>query len=339
MRARKGGDWLTTEHLLGSEYDYDANDNRLHLYEIDANNNRTATETYAYDELSRLTSVTYKDNFTQTYTFDKVGNRLTKTESGNTTTYTYNSVNELTSSSEGSYTYDANGNTLTDAQGRSYVWDQQNRLKQVTKNGVTTTFTYRADGLRASKTVNEVTTHYVYDGQTVVGEIRSDGTSSWYTPGPSGYISRTDLDNQENVTNKEWFVYDGLGSCRAMVKPNAQGTEAVLVARYDYDVYGKVRTQSGSSSNRFKYVAAIGHPTDEESGLIYMRARYYEPTTGRFVSGDPGMDGVNWYVYAVDNPVNMVDNNLFLNPYGRHLAIAGLCRGCRSASTIISERR
>ncbi|MCS6860731.1 MAG: hypothetical protein NZT92_10485 [Abditibacteriales bacterium] len=117
-----------------------------------------------------------------------------------------------------------------------------------------------------------MTTHYGYDGQTVVGETRSDGTSSWYTLGPSGYISRTDLDSQGSVTNKEWFVYDGLGSCRALVKPNAQGTDALLVARYDYDVYGKVRTQSGSSSNQFKYVAGIGHPTDEESGLVYMRA-------------------------------------------------------------------
>jgi RHS repeat-associated protein len=161
--------------------------------------------------------------------------------------------------------------------------------------------------LRASKTVNGVTTHYVYDEQTVVGELRSDGTSSWYTPGPNGYISRTDVDNQGNVTNKEWFVYDGLGSCRAMVKPNAQGTDAVIVARYDYDVYGAVRTQSGSSSNKFKYVASIGHPTDEETGLIYMRARYYEPQTGRFVSEDPAKDGSGWYAYVEGNPVNRVD--------------------------------
>jgi len=152
-----------------------------------------------------------------------------------------------------------------------------------------------------------VTTHYVYDEQTVVGETRSDGTSSWYTPGPNGYISRTDLDNQGNVTNKEWFVYDGLGSCRALVKPNAQGTEAVLVAHYDYDVYGSVRTQSGSSSNKFKYVASIGHPTDEETGLIYMRARYYDLQVGRFVSEDPALDGLNWYWYADGNPVSNVD--------------------------------
>jgi RHS repeat-associated protein len=109
------------------------------------------------------------------------------------------------------------------------------------------------------------------------------------------------------VVNKEWFVYDGLGSCRAMVKPNAQGTEAVIVARYDYDVYGAVRTQSGSSANKFKYVASIGHPTDEETGLIYMRARYYEPGTGRFVSEDPAFNGMNWYSYVDANPVIAYD--------------------------------
>ncbi len=119
--------------------------------------------------------------------------------------------------------------------------------------------------------MNGVTTNYVYDGQTVIGETRSDGTSSWYTPGANGYISRTDLDNQGNVVNKEWFVYDGLGCTRAMAKPNAAGDQAIIVARYDYDVYGSVRTQSGSSANKFKYVAGVGHPTDEESGLIYMR--------------------------------------------------------------------
>jgi RHS repeat-associated protein len=109
------------------------------------------------------------------------------------------------------------------------------------------------------------------------------------------------------VTNKEWFVYDGLGSCRALVKPNAQGTEAVLVARYDYDVYGAVRTQSGSSSNKFKYVAGIGHPTDEETGLIYMRARYYDPQIGRFIGEDPSQEGANWFAYVNDDPANKVD--------------------------------
>jgi RHS repeat-associated protein len=294
-------------YLIGYEYDYDQIDNRSHLYEIDENNTHTATESYGYDVLARLTSVTYKDSVTQSYTFDKVGNRLSKTEGTNTTNYTYNELNEMTAAGSDSYTYDQNGNTLTGG-GRTYVWDQQNRMKLATKNGVTTTFTYRSDGLRASKTVNGVTTNYVYDGQTVVGETRSDGTSSWYTPGANGYLSRTDVDNQGNVVNKEWFVYDGLGSCRAIVKPNAQGDAAVIVARYDYDVYGAVRTQSGSSSNKFKYVGgSCGHPTDDETGLIYMRARYYDSVAGRFVSEDPALHGVNWYWYASANPISRVD--------------------------------
>lgn len=64
------------------------------------------------------------------------------------------------------------------------------------------------------------------------------------------------------VIEKEWFVYEGLGLCRAIVKPNADGSQAVIAARYDYDVYGAVRSSSDSSSNSFKYVASIGHPTD-----------------------------------------------------------------------------
>jgi RHS repeat-associated protein len=54
-------------------------------------------------------------------------------------------------------------------------------------------------------------------------------------------------------------------------------------------------------------VAQIGHPTDEEMGLIYMRARYYDPEVGRFVSEDPGQNEINWFIYTTNNPVNMID--------------------------------
>jgi RHS repeat-associated protein len=97
-------------------------------------------------------------------------------------------------------------------------------------------------------------------------------------------------------------VYDGLGSCRALVSSNG-----IVVAKYDYDVYGSVRGQEGQRANSFRYVAQIGHPTDEETGLIYMRARYYDPEVGRFVSEDPKMHGANWYWYVDANPVMLVD--------------------------------
>jgi hypothetical protein len=110
---------------------------------------------------------------TETYTYD-VLNRLTKTEGGNTTNYTYNNVNKMLTAGSDSYTYDNNGNTLTGG-GRDYAWDQQNRLKAVTKDGTTVRFTYRSDGLRARKeVVGGLTIDYVYDGNTVIGEIHKD---------------------------------------------------------------------------------------------------------------------------------------------------------------------
>ena len=86
-------------------------------------------------------------------------------------------------------------------------------------------------------------------------------------------------------------------------------SDGTVVAKYDYDAYGAIRGQEGQRSNNFKHVAQIGHPTDEEIGLIYMRARYYDPEVGRFVSEDPGFNGVNWYQYTKGNPINHVDGN------------------------------
>jgi RHS repeat-associated protein len=73
-------------------------------------------------------------------------------------------------------------------------------------------------------------------------------------------------------------------------------------------VYGLVRSgQVGSSSQ--KYVGSLGHESDANTGLIYMRARYMDPVLGRFLSEDPGRDGANWFVYCGSNPINKVDTD------------------------------
>jgi len=136
----------------------------------------------------------------------------------------------------------------------------------------------------------------------VIGEIRSDGTKRWYVIGAMGYVCRIDEGANGEILARDYFVYDGLGSCRALVARNG-----VVVAKYDYDVYGLVRGQEGQRLNGFKYVAQIGHMTDEETGLIYMRARYYDPEIGRFVSEDPRQNGGNWYWYADGNPTTLID--------------------------------
>lgn len=303
--------WASENRLLSVDWKVEGQGVRKFDYTYDNLLNRTQqkwterdgtikTESYEYDGLNRLVKVTYPDGVIQSYTFDGVGNRLSKTEqfpngTVKTTTYTYNDLNQLVSLTDENgtrnFTYDANGNCTSDGK-RQYEWDVQNRLvRVVVQNEGEVRFKYRYDGMRVEKqVVGGLTTKYIYDGQTVIGEIRSDGTKRWYVVGAMGYICRIDEGANGQILARDYFVYDGLGSCRALVASNG-----VVVAKYDYDAYGAIRGQEGQRSNNFKYVAGVGHPTDEETGLIYMRARYYEPQVGRFVSEDPTGDGDNWY--------------------------------------------
>jgi len=76
-----------------------------------------------------------------------------------------------------------------------------------------------------------------------------------------------------------------------------------------FDAWGNIRGGSASGDPKGRYCASLGHKQDDESGLIYMRARYYDPTSGRFVSQDPKHSGANWFVYGDDEPVDNVDAN------------------------------
>jgi len=307
-------DWKVNDQRVRKfAYTYDDLRNRIRQ-EMTEGDGTVKVESYEYDELNRLVRVTYPDGVVQSYTFDGVGNRLTKTEqfpdgTVKTTSYAYNALNQLVSLTDENgtrvFSYDANGNCVNDGK-RLYEWDVQNRLiRVIVPNEGEVRFRYRADGMRVEKqVVGGLTTKYVYDGQTVIGEMRSDGTKRWYVPGAMGYVCRIDEDANGQILARDYFVYDGLGSCRALVSSNG-----IVVAKYDYDVYGSVRGQEGQRANSFKYVAQIGHPTDEETGLIYMRARYYDPEVGRFVNEDPGQYGQNWYLYCENNPVNFWDEN------------------------------
>ena len=97
-------------------------------------------------------------------------------------------------------------------------------------------------------------------------------------------------------------MYDGLGSVVATV----DATGAVTSAR-KYDVYGSVRALTGLSGTKHKFEGSLGHPSEGETGLVYMRARYYDPVVGRFASEDPVRDGKNWFLYASAKPSRNVD--------------------------------
>ncbi len=100
--------------------------------------------------------------------------------------------------------------------------------------------------------------------------------------------------------NNILYVYDGHGNVVNLL--GSSGVEKV----YDYDAYGNQLSIETGDENPFRY---CGEYYDEETGLIYLRARYYSPETGRFISQDPAKDGINWYTYCADNPVAYVDRN------------------------------
>ncbi|ARU39875.1 hypothetical protein CCB80_01480 [Armatimonadetes bacterium Uphvl-Ar1] len=95
----------------------------------------------------------------------------------------------------------------------------------------------------------------------------------------------------------------------ATLSKNTAGTSWSLGNERSYDVWGSVRSGAATGGPKGRYVANLGHVQDDESGLIYMRARYYEPETGRFVSEDRVMDGSNWYVYCKNAPTLFVDES------------------------------
>jgi len=84
-------------------------------------------------------------------------------------------------------------------------------------------------------------------------------------------------------------------------------SDYALSNQRSFDAWGNVRIGSTSGNPTGRYCANIGHRQDDESGLVYMRARYYEPTSGRFVSQDRNMDGINWFTYSNNDPVNLID--------------------------------
>ena len=256
--------------LDGASYTYDPAGNRT----AKTNDLNAVTSNYSYDPLYELTQVTQGASTTETYSYDFVGNRLS---SSGVPTYNYNSSNELTSNSLGSYTYDANGNTLADPSGKSYTWDFENRLTQVVNPGVgTTTFKYDPFGRRIYKQSPSFTSVFVYDGDNLLETLNASGSEL------AGYTQTQNIDEplaELRGSTTDYYEADALGSITSL--SNSTGT----LANTDiFDSFGNVTNSTGTLRNPFQYT---GREFDAETGVYYYRARYYDPTAGRFLSEDP----------------------------------------------------
>ena len=253
------------------------------------------TRSFAYDPTDRLTSMTSPTLPGESYAYDAVGNR---TASHLSATYTHQPVNKLTQTSTATFSYDNNGNLISKTDGTgtwTYTWDFENRLKQVTRpDGITVSYKYDPLGRRIQRTPsNGVFTNYTYDGQDVVLDQNSDGSTVRYLNGPG-------IDNklrQTSSTGALYFAQDHLGSTRALTSANGS-----LVESINYDSFGK----GASSLTRYGYT---GREWDGDTGLYYYRNRWYDPQVGRFISEDPiGLEGgINLYTYVESNPLTFSD--------------------------------
>ncbi|WP_338754362.1 DNRLRE domain-containing protein [Bacillus sp. FJAT-52991] len=293
-----------TTVLLDESLGYDLNGN------VNSVTSSTGNKAFAYDKTNQLESQTISSaQLTESYTYDAVGNRKTKTtvKDGKTTdtTYEYDANNRLTSVNGQTYSYDANGNRTKDNK-YTYVYNKFDQVTSIKTNAGTTvaTFTYDDQGRRTSKTVDGKTTYYHYDqGINVLFETDSNGTiTSEYIYDPDGMPLVMTKGGQNY-----YYTYNSLKEITGLT--NTSGT---VVASYSYDAWGNILSESGAMAkeNPIRYK---GYRYDDETDLYYLIARYYQPTEGVFLTVDPeGGDTddpktQNGYAYASSNPVMMTD--------------------------------
>lgn len=281
---------------------------------------------YTYDGSYRLlsedrrspTASSWDRIYNYAYEYDEVGNRTKKTlrnnayPNGTIWTSSYSDNNLLDSvygSPSAGYVYDNFGRlTSRDAsQDWTYAYAGEysdlDLMTSATSNGQTTSFRYDPLKRRVEKTAGSTITRYVYDGDELIAEIDTSGNVLvWYTPGI--------CESRWNGTTSAWDTYyymtDHQGSTRQVVDKLQRVVDA-----YSYNAYGEElgHMMSGASApkNPRRYVGKAGYYTDDETGLDLLGVRYYDPFIGRFITQDPDRDGLNWYAYADNNPVNRVD--------------------------------
>ena len=279
---------------------------------------------YTYDALGQLIQVndhsdtrSGADGTTWKYTYDLGGNILKKerfvyndtTNPLETVTYEYGDANwrdKLTAVNGNAIRYDAIGNPLNDGTW-TYTWQNGRQLQKMQKAGMTAEFVYNADGLRVQKTVNGVVTKYTLHGKNVVH----------MTSGTDELHFFYDAQNRPAVV-----VYNG--TAYAYVKSLQGDTVAILdengnaVVSYGYDAWGAPLWCTGELAETLGKVQPFryrGYVFDEETGLYYLRSRYYSSECCRFVISDNSTGAIgklirsNTYAYCENNAPNKVDDD------------------------------
>jgi RHS repeat-associated protein len=307
----------------------------------------TNLATYAYDDLSRRTTVTLGNGAVTTYGYTtqsalaSIDHNLTGSSQDNTWTYTRNQaqeivtqafsnsayqwagyangtvgytangLNQYTAIASATPTYDTNGN-LTGEGTWTYGYDQDNRLRTASKTGVSATLRYDPEGrMRQTDFGPFNIRNLLYDGTDLVSMYNATGNVMHrYVFGPG--IDEPIVWYEGPVTGaKTWLFADHLGSIVAL-----DGSSTGIKT---YGPYGEPLPAS-AAGDRFRYT---GQQMVSELGLYYYKARFYSPALGRFLQTDPVgyQSDLNLYAYVGNDPVNLTDPT---GPIGINLGAAGI---------------
>jgi RHS repeat-associated protein len=263
----------------------------------------STTQNFEYDKINRL-----KKSGFGIYSYDRAGNITTKEQ----VTFGYNDSNHPYCPTIGSNgykaAYDSNGNLIrkTDKNGVywRYQYNAENRLIAVYqgpekgKEYLVEEYFYDATGMRSQKNTYDgatvKTTRYIYFGNNVIYETG---------PGTTRYILAGGREIAKVVDGKTYYTHrDHLGSSSVVTDSN--GNVVNWNANHPYGENWQVSPAGTADLDKHRFT---GKETDASSGLVYFGARFYDPEVGRFITVDPGKDGLNWYAYCDNNPIKYVD--------------------------------
>ncbi len=317
-------------------YAYDA---RHELTSVTDWGNRTTS--YTYDVAGKMTGITYPNGASRALTYDNAG-RVTQIAdwragskrlalatfgydaNGRVTdefaapipraygeaniTATFDNDNRLLTFGVLSPTYDDDGNMLTGPLlasnvSANYTYNARNQL--VSAGGVTNT--YDALGNRIATTVGGQTTTYLMNPNAALPQVlirtKPDTTQTYYVYGAGGVLlyEVTGIGGSESYKT---YHYDARGNTAFILESDG----VTVTDRMEYSPFGTTNYKNGTTDTPFLFGGAYGVMTDS-SGLLFMRARFYNPLMHTFVNADPiGFGGgMNWYAYANGDPINAMD--------------------------------
>ena len=296
-----------------------------------ANGSNISSYTYGYDNVGNITSVS--GSTVANYSYDNLGQLRTETYGGKTYTYTYDTAGNIVSVSDGTTTknyvygdsswkdlltsynggtinYDGIGNPTKWYDGTNFTWVNGRRLASAVNSstGLNNSYTYDADGLRVTKTVNGVQHKYVWQGSQLVAEYYG-GTELEFFYDESGAPYAFSYKANASATPVMYYYVTNLqGDVTNIV--DASGN---VLASYSYNAWGKVLTAAGAMAaiNPIRY---RGYYYDSDTELYYLLSRYYDPEICRFVNADSyastgqGISGTNMFAYCGNNPVAFIDS-------------------------------